>query len=130
MKAPTKYYVKNTWLLLPILMVMLLGATGCMTTINPLEGWTFRPFDDFAPPAARHHYYLDKAIVDDYQNFMTERKLQTIGAITGFYEDGTGQHAIEFEGYKGHTSWHYILFYDKENKRSRTIKYNRTRYRS
>lgn len=45
-----------------------------------------------------------------------------------FFEDGTGQHAVTFESYSdagiiGGTSWEYVLIYDKNNKRVKTIRY-------
>ncbi|HEY1661291.1 MAG TPA: hypothetical protein VGI03_02640 [Verrucomicrobiae bacterium] len=118
---------------------MLVLGFGCNTskpTPDPLTGWTFRGFDDYEPSSERHHYQLDNAITDDYQDFIKTNNLDTMGAITGFYEDGTGQHAIEFEGMlvgpnsRGEISWHYVLIYNKDNKRVKTTKYNRTRYQS
>lgn len=102
---------------------------GCATQrTDPLAGWTFREFDQFAVASQQHHYQLDKSVADDYQNFIAKNNLDLIGAITGFYEDGTGRHAVEFEGYKNHTSWHYVLIYNKDNKRINLIKYNRSRF--
>ena len=79
-----------------------------------------------------HHYHLDKAIADDYQNFIVEEHLSPKGAITGFFEDGTGQHAVGFEanGNKENSSWHYVLIYDRENKRVKVIKYDYKKYQS
>jgi hypothetical protein len=97
---------------------------------DPLAGWTSRGFDDYLPSLQRHHYHLDKAITDDYQNFIEKNKLDLFGAITGFYEDGTGQHAVEFEAFpdKQNATWHYVIIYDKENKRVKVIKYGYRRF--
>jgi hypothetical protein len=107
--------------------------TGCAkleSTRDPLAGWTFRPFPGWeAPPYGHNTNHLDKAISDDYQSFISTNKLATFSAITGFYEDGTGQHAIEFEAFppSQNATWHYVLIYDKENKRVKLMKYD---YRS
>ena len=47
-----------------------------------------------------------------------------------FFEDGMGQHAVEFEAFehKKNASWHYVLIYDKQNKRINIIKYDYARY--
>jgi hypothetical protein len=123
------------------LLAIFLCGFGCSTskpTPDPLAGWTLRQFDDFAPPSERHHYQLDKMITDDYQDFLKKNSLDTT-AITGFYEDGTGQRAVEFEAFEIgpnvktseiNTSWHYVLIYDKENKRIKTIKYGCLHYQS
>jgi hypothetical protein len=110
------------------LLAMFLCAFGCSSskpTPDPLAGWTFRGFDYYLPPFQQHHYQLDKAITDDYQDFIAKNKLFLAGAVTGFYEDGTGQRAVEFEAFPPgeNTSWHYVLIYNKENKRIKLIKY-------
>ncbi len=53
-------------------------------------------------------------------------------AVIDLLEDGTGQHAVSIEIFEKHknASWHYVLIYDKENKRMRVIKYGYTRYMS
>jgi uncharacterized protein YceK len=50
---------------------------------EPLKGWTSKPFAN-----------LNQAIVDDYDSFIKENKLDLMPTTNGFYEDGTGQHAI------------------------------------
>jgi uncharacterized protein YceK len=64
---------------------------------DPLKGWTFREFDALGIPGHQHHP-MDKAVIDDYQYFITNNTIATIGAVSGFFENGTGQHAIQFEG--------------------------------
>ena len=48
-----------------------------------------------------------------------------IGDIS-FFEDGTGQHAVSIEVFKlgANASWRHVLFYDKENRRTKVIKYD------
>jgi len=96
-----------------ILLAALFWAAGCSKpSPDPLKGWTFRPFQGYEmPPYGHNNNHLDHAITHDYQDFITKEKLHTIGAITGFFEGGAGQHAIEFEAfpYNQHASWHYVL---------------------
>ena len=111
--------------------ILVAGCAKPKPTPDPLAGWTFRTFDNFSVPGAQHHYHLDKAIMDDYQDFIRKDNLFVSGAITGFYEDGTGQHAVEFEAFvAGNESWHYAIIYDKENKRVKVVKYGRTMHMS
>jgi hypothetical protein len=97
---------------------------------DPLAGWIFRPFPGFeTPPYGYNTNHLDKIITDDYQDFITKNKLSTSGAITGFFEDETGQHAVGFEAFppNENATWHYVLIYDKDNRRIKVIRYD---YRS
>jgi hypothetical protein len=130
--------MKITRFALPILLsAMLVWTAGCgiffpfpdwhpfSSHTNPLkEGWTFRPFPGFEmPPYGHNTNRLDQAITDNYQDFLKKNNLSTVGAITGFFEDGTGQHAIQFETGINGTSWVYTLIYDKNNKRIKVMRY-------
>jgi hypothetical protein len=115
------------------LLVIFAWTVGCATTTNPLEGWTFREFDEFAAPGNQHHYQIDKTITDDDNNFITKKNLvTTIGGITGYYENGTGQRAVEFQGLdmRAMAFWQYVLIYGKENKRIKVVKYGYRKYQS
>ena len=47
------------------------------------------------------------------------------------FEDGTGQHAVRIEvDIEGKNAWYHILFYDKDSKRTKVIKYFKGRYMS
>ena len=68
----------------------------------------------------------NKAITDDYKAYIQtlspeERERNT--DLIFFYEDGTGQHAVEIKIGLNGSNWHHILIYDKNNKRIKTIKY-------
>jgi hypothetical protein len=84
-------------------------------TLDPLAGW--RPASHSA----------DKAIVDDYQNYIQtlspEEKKYLGPSPAGLFEDGTGQHAIQITVGINGTVWRHVLIYDKDNKRIKTIKY-------
>jgi hypothetical protein len=109
-------------------------------TLDALRGWTNStiPRPSKEPPAPS----LPKAIEDDYQDFV--RKLPVVKDHFGFgdhserywiqwawaFEDKTGQKAIViFIPLEG-TFVHYILIYDQNNKRTKTIKYLAGHYSS
>jgi hypothetical protein len=90
------------------------GCSSSKPTPDPLAGWKM----DFAPQ-------LDPVISKDCQDYIQklspdEKKSPN---ISGYFEDGTGQHAVEITiGINGRW-WRHILIYDKDNKRIKTIKY-------
>ena len=102
---------------------------------EPLKGWTFVPF----PPsrtlkAGSSTNQLDQTVVDDYTAFIKEKKLYVdlVYDIRGFYEDGAGRRAVQFEAFPPdqNASFLYVLIYDKNNKRVRAIRCNRKAYHS
>jgi hypothetical protein len=99
---------------------------------DPLSGWTFRAFDEYSVPGKEGHYHVEKSVTDDYEAFIKTNNLKVFGAITGFFEDGTGQRAVEFEAFPGepNASWSYVLIYNKENRRVKVIRYGYKRYQS
>ena len=107
------------------LLVMFLCGFGCSSSKpapDPLAGWKL----DFAPQ-------LDPVIAKDCQDYIQKLPSDEKGYshVSGYFDDGTGQHAVEIEVFVGGTeSWHYAIFYDKENKRVKVVKYGRTRYMS
>jgi hypothetical protein len=129
---PFQRHVNSFSAIACILLAAVFWTAGCATNSNPIEGWMFRPFPGFEmPPYGHNTNHLDKAITDDCHTFIVQNKLYA-AAITGFYEDGTGQHAVQFEAFppNQNASWNYVLIYDKYNKRVKTIKYGRIRYQS
>jgi len=92
---------------------------------NLLKGWTFKPFPGFEfGPQGHNTNHLNQVIIDDYEGFIKQKNLNLMGAITGFYEDGKGQYAVEFEALEGgRDSYHYFLFYDKDGKKIKLKKY-------
>lgn len=97
------------------------SCNGSKHETDPLAGWKV----DFKEQP-------NQAIVDDCDNYIKslppeERKF----AVTGqFFEDGTGQHALVVGVALDGTDWSHVLFYDKQNKRVKLIKYVSGRYRS
>ena len=89
-------------------------------------------------PLAGYHWCslvtLDsnKAISDDYRDYINklppeERKY--VGPLQ-FFEDVSGQHAIMIEVALNGTDWAHVIFYDKNNKRVKAIKYVAGHYAS
>ena len=74
----------------------------------------------------------NKTITDDYKNYiltLSPEEQRRAGPIL-YFEDGTGQHAVDIEiGING-TSWKHILIYDKDDKRIKTVKYSPGGYAS
>ncbi len=102
-------------------------AVGCAPTRNPLEGWKGWGADT--------GYHLDKAITDDYQSYIKtlptrESAIAEAKFSQMFFEDGTGQHAVEISIPLDGTWWKYVLIYDKNNKRTKVIKYASGKYAS
>lgn len=92
-------------------------------TFDPLKGWK----KDFSPPS-----HSDKIIEKDYQDYiqkLPEDQRKFVGPVD-FFEDGTGQHAVRIEVALYGTVWYHTLFYDKDNKRIKVIKYAGWHYMS
>ncbi|MGH7939814.1 MAG: hypothetical protein ACREFR_01925 [Limisphaerales bacterium] len=142
---------KHFRLFLPILLTATLCLTGCETSKrlwatywfsggsaqkpapDPLKGWTFKPFPGWeVPPYGHNTNHLDSAVVDDYQKFIADQHLGLSGPITGFYEDAMGRHAVEFVAFppNQNATWNYVLIYDKESRRAKTIRYTYVKYKS
>ncbi|HEX3890323.1 MAG TPA: hypothetical protein VHX90_05675, partial [Verrucomicrobiae bacterium] len=67
----------------------------------------------------------DQIVEKDYQDYIQtlSPEEKKSARANGYYEDGTGQHAVEIIiGINGRW-WRHILIYDKDNKRIKTIKY-------
>ncbi|HEX3856071.1 MAG TPA: hypothetical protein VHY30_02105 [Verrucomicrobiae bacterium] len=129
MKIQTKSPIKHFGyfrIILPIFLAVFIGVVGCATQEpNPLAGWHFSSLDNL---------HSNKAIMDDFQDYIQKlppKERNYVGSVF-YFEDGTGQHAIDVEIFvKGqNASWHYAIIYDKENKRVKAIKYGYSRYQS
>jgi hypothetical protein len=76
----------------------------------------------------------NKAITDDYKAYiqtLSPEEQKYLGpSPIGFFEDGTGQHAVQIQIALYGTWWFHDLIYDKDNKRVKTIKYAAGDYHS
>lgn len=122
MKRNTKWW-SFTAITLGLCLTVIFGCR-CTTSTpapDPLAGWKL---DLKEQPNA--------AITKDYQDYI--RKLppeeKKFAALGQFLEDGTGQHAIVIGIALNGTDWSHVLFYDKQNKRIRVVKYISGHYRS
>jgi uncharacterized protein YceK len=94
---------------------------------DPLKGWTYHPFPENRRFGSVTNT-LDKAIVDDYQGYIAKKGLSA-AVVSGFYEDGQGHRAVEFEASaSGNESWHFAIIYNKQNKRVKVVRFGRERY--
>jgi uncharacterized protein YceK len=87
-------------------------------SVDPLQGWTsWPPWDE------GKHSHLDKAIKDDYQNYLHKHEPGYFDTGPTYFEDGTGRHAVKIQvGRNGFYKIH-IFMYDKSDKRTKVIKY-------
>ena len=100
------------------------GCTSSKPTPDPLTGFHVSDLQNLDS---------NKAITDDYKGYiqkLSPEEKRYVG-VYGFYEDGTGQHAVKIEtDIDGKDCWYHILFYDKDNKRVKVVKYFNGRYQS
>ncbi len=107
--------------------------------LDPLAGWdSWSPYDEESHPAdygfhgtilvqraqPATHSPLDKAIKDDYQNYLQKHEPHYFSFGPTFYEDGIGQHAVKVQiGNWDHELLFYIFIYDKSNTRTKVMKF-------
>jgi hypothetical protein len=113
-------YSNHFGLVLALCTMAISGCSSTTTKLDPLAGWKAVGSQD-----------PNSMISKDYQDYIQKlppEERNYVGPV--FYlEDGTGQHAVTFEVDKyGKDVWNYYLFYDKDNKRIKAIKYYRGRY--
>jgi hypothetical protein len=75
------------------------------------------------PPQPAKHSPLDKAIKDNYQNYLQKHGCIPI-ETPSFYEDGTGQHAVKVQiETMDRDLIVYIFIYDRSNSRTKAMKF-------
>jgi hypothetical protein len=92
------------------------GCTKPKPTPDPLASFRFSSLNNLDS---------NKTITDDYKDYiqkLSPEERKYAGPIF-YFEDGTGQHAVEIKIGLNGTVWRHILIYDKENKRIKAIKY-------
>ena len=99
---------------------------GCNTSqpaTNPLAGWQ-----------KAYNEEPSKIIDEDLNAFITQRSPEGYRPVEviGYYKNNAGQHALNLELFEYHknSSWHYVLVYDKDDKRIKVIKYDFRKYQS
>jgi hypothetical protein len=118
MKKIIKY--SNYFVFTLALCVIIISGCSCSTTKqDPLVGFH---------TASKNP---EQAVVNDYQDYiqkLSSAEKKYLGPIL-YYEDGRGQYVITFEVDKhGKDVWDHYLFYDKDGKRTKVIKYYRGQY--
>ena len=105
--------------------------------VDPLQGWgSWREYDEESHAAiygyngtvlerahSAKHSPLDKAIKDDYQNYLQKHEPGYFSDGAIFYEDRNGQHAVKIRvGRDGYYTV-YIFMYDKRSIRTKIMKF-------
>lgn len=113
MKTMIKYF--NCFGFVLALCVMIFSGCSCSTPKpDPLAGFHASSLGNLDN---------NKAITDDYKDYIQKEKLQEYMPMVFFYENETAQHAVEIKFGINGANWHHVLIYDKDNKRIKTIKY-------
>jgi hypothetical protein len=107
---------------IPVILLAILAACSSCTLFmpnwspaaDPLKSWSR---DEETNPA------FDKAIKDDYQNYLTKNECAPIDTPS-YYEDGTGRHAVKIPvETRDRDLVTYIFIYDKMDQRTKVLKY-------
>jgi hypothetical protein len=125
----------------------MVGLSGCesfASHTNPIVGW--KPVAEVVCKDREMSAEISpipgyKAISDDVQDYVNKlpvdhghrwdpspRRWCYWIMEMGFYEDGTGQHAVGFQIPHDGTYWGYVLIYDKHNKRVKAVRYVQGHY--
>jgi hypothetical protein len=119
--------MKRTLFTFCILSMVLIGIVGCTVpkpASNPLAGWKFCH--------SNNPVRSNERIKADYQDYIQKLPPEKRSFISGilFFEQGTGQHAVQIERGVNGTYWYHVLIYDEDNKRVKVYKYSNGGYRS
>ena len=89
--------------------------------VDPLAGW--KMVLDAQP---------DATINKDSKDYIQKLSLTSRDFVmsSSLYEDASGEHALDIQIGVDGTWWHHILFYDKNDKRVKVIKFTSGGYRS
>ena len=105
-------------------------TAGCVPRLrrNPLEGWS-----DLGN-AYREKCPFGQVVLDDYQNYIRNLPVAERNSIDelniNFYEDATKQRAVEITVPNEGVRWKHVLIYDEAGRRTNTMKYPGSSYRS
>jgi len=101
----------------------LLAGCSSIPTPDPLTGFHFSSLGNL---------HSNKAITDDYQDYIQKlpKSDRSFVAHVEFFEDGTGQHAVQISQGVNGTWWIHDLIYDKDNRRIKAVTYKSGGYRS
>jgi len=124
-----------------ILLSLLVFGFGCIIIRpgeNPLLGWKMVGSTIWAAwdsPEEQNPGHFPISIIDDYKDFLkhiprTLKKTPPPIFQVCYFDDENQQHAIEITIPENGIWWKYVLIYNKDNKRIRTVKYASGRYMS
>jgi hypothetical protein len=119
MKILANLHIKRLCLILAILFGIAVIGCECersKAAIDPLEGFHL---------SSLKNLQSNKAISDDYQNYI-QKILSKNGGFVGsvnFFENESGERAVDIRIGVNGAWWKHILIYDRDNKRVNVIKY-------
>jgi hypothetical protein len=122
MKTQFKNLANNLVLFFLALMTMFICGCGCNTS-KPIPN----PLASFHPASQNPNQIIEKDYQDYIQTLSPEERQSP---SVHFFEDGTGQHAVDIIIGMNGRWWRHILIYDKADKRIKTIKYKTGYYAS
>jgi hypothetical protein len=116
----------NRWMKM-LLLVPLLCLCGCGPSSkerNPLEGWT--------PARDLEKSRLNKLVQDDYRSYIQNLPQEEKNYVADIWimKSNGGDLAVLITIPLNGTWWHHVLFYDKNYKRIKTVKYKAGDYQS
>jgi hypothetical protein len=119
--------MKIQWWTRQLLFVLLLCLSGCSRSSNepdPLKGWT--------PARDQDQSHLAKLIQDDFHDYIRDLPLEERNRVADIWIMQNQGHdlAILIKIPLRGTWWHHAIFYDKNSKRIKAIKYKASDYRS
>ena len=115
-----------TRLALGVWMVALFWVGGCSEpkpVTDPLAGYHVSDIVNLDS---------NKVITNDYNGYLQKLppEERNFARVSGYFEDGSGQHAVKIEIALNGTWWEHVLIYSKDNKRIETVRYISGHYRS
>src|SRR5579863_362496 len=95
-------------------LVWIVGCARFAQHPDPLAGWHVSLDEE-----------PDKVIMEDSHKYLTSLSPGEMAhaRLSQYFKDGTGQHALEIIIGVNGTNWRHVLFYDRDDKRIKTVKY-------
>ena len=106
-----------------LLIVSVLGATGCTPHSDPMKDWKeVKPFSDPAVPES-----IKQDATTFFQTLSGQERSWWVNngdfAAT-YWENGTGQHAVILKCPHDGECWCHALIYDRDDRRIKVLKYS------
>ena len=132
-------HIRASLRIMPLLLLIaiLSSSLGCKPKPppDPLAGWNKYIISSDGETSTDTSHLPDQAITADYQAYLNSLPadlsyIAKTQALQCFCVDGTGQRAVEVTIQAYGEVWRHVLFYDKNDKRVKAVKYLLGRYQS